>query len=232
MTHGIYGSGANWRTIARKVVEARPDWSIVLVDLRNHGRSESGEPPHDLAACAGDLRALHAELPQIVALAGHSFGGKVVLATRPLLPSLVQTWIFDASPSPRPFTECFGEDDPRNPVARVLSLLERLPTVWTSRNDFVAAVIAAGHAEPLARWLAMNLDAEGDTFVLRLDLAAMHEMLQSYYVTDLWHVVDSPTPGEVHIVVATQSLTVSLDDRDRLAASPPHVHMHSIDAAA
>ena len=38
ITHGIYGSGANWRAIARKVTEQRRDWGVVLVDLRGHGR--------------------------------------------------------------------------------------------------------------------------------------------------------------------------------------------------
>src|SRR6476620_5852364 len=95
ITHGIYGSGANWRAIARKVTEQRRDWGVVLVDLRGHGRSELGEPPHDLSACAHDLRAVIDEVPGIAAIAGHSFGGKVVLATRALAPPVRQTWMFD-----------------------------------------------------------------------------------------------------------------------------------------
>src|SRR5689334_12793661 len=70
LTHGIYGSGANWRGIARKVHQQRPEWGVVLVDLRGHGRSELGEPPYSVAACAADLRALCDELP-IEVLAGH-----------------------------------------------------------------------------------------------------------------------------------------------------------------
>ena len=119
VTHGILGSGANWRSIARKVVAQRPDWAIELVDLRGHGRSEPGEAPHTLAASAADLRALLDELPDIVAVAGHSFGGKTVLAMRPIAPArLLQTWIFDASPGVRD-----GASDPS--VARVLASLER-----------------------------------------------------------------------------------------------------------
>ena len=56
LTHGIYGAGSNWRAIARKVSQQRPDWTVVLVDLRNHGRSEGGNPPHTLRACAEGLR--------------------------------------------------------------------------------------------------------------------------------------------------------------------------------
>ena len=101
LTHGIYGAGSNWRSIARKLNERRPEWGVVLVDLRQHGRSEPGEPPHTIAACADDLRALFGELGGVDAVAGHSFGGKVALATRPLIQPR-QTWVLDASPSPRP----------------------------------------------------------------------------------------------------------------------------------
>src|SRR5688500_8745529 len=50
--HGIYGSGRNWGTIARRLVEARPEWGVLLVDLRNHGQSRGFPGPHTLAAAA------------------------------------------------------------------------------------------------------------------------------------------------------------------------------------
>ena len=65
----------------RKLNERRPDWGVILVDLRQHGRSEAGQTPHTVGACAEDLHAIIGELGVIDALAGHSFGGKVV-ATR------------------------------------------------------------------------------------------------------------------------------------------------------
>src|SRR5258706_330563 len=103
LTHGILGSGANWRGIARKLVQRRPEWGVVLVDLPQHGQSERGEPPHDLAACAADMRALLVELGDVIAIGGHSFGGKVMLATRGLAPpGLRQTWILDAVASAPP----------------------------------------------------------------------------------------------------------------------------------
>jgi len=240
LTHGIYGAGTNWRGIARKVVEQRPDWSIVLVDLRNHGRSATPDagavPPHTIAACAEDLAALFDEMP-IRALAGHSFGGKVVLATRALSPKqLAQTWMFDASPSPRPG----AEQDPANTVTRVLSLMERLPTQWSKREDFIAAVVAEGHAAPLAQWLAMNVvpaNAAGarptseTVYELRLDLGAIRQMLLDYYAQDLWPVALDPSlPGAVEIVIATKSNTLDARDRERLASPPPHLHVHHIDA--
>jgi pimeloyl-ACP methyl ester carboxylesterase len=215
MTHGIYGAGSNWRGIARKLARQRPEWSVELVDLRQHGKSDRGDAPHTLAACAEDLRALIAELGDVHALAGHSFGGKVVLATHRLV-ATEQTWVFDASPSARPE----AMTDPTNSVVGVLQLMERLPATWPKREDFVAAVMAEGHSSALAQWLAMNV-VDG---ALRLDLPALRELLASYFATDLWDALD-PT---VHVVIATRSAAISQADRTRLATTSAHVH--SIDA--
>jgi pimeloyl-ACP methyl ester carboxylesterase len=229
MTHGIYGAGSNLRSIGRKLNERRPEWGVVLVDLRQHGRSEPGEPPHTIAACADDVRALIAWLSMrgdpVRAIAGHSFGGKVMLATRPVV-DVDQTWVLDASPSPRPG----AAGDPGNTVARVLALMERSPRTWRSREEFVAAVVADGHDVGLARWLAMNLVAgPAGELVLRLDLAAVRAMLDDYYATDLWDALEAPG-GDVEFVVAERSTTVSAADRGRLAAAPPHVHVHQVAA--
>jgi esterase len=227
LTHGIYGAGSNWRGIARKLVERQPAFGVVLVDLRQHGRSEAGEPPHTIDACADDIAAILD--PSIVAIAGHSFGGKVVLATRARAPAtLRETWMFDASPAPRPG----ANEDRFNSVAQVLALMERLPTQWAKRDDFAAAVIAEGHAPALANWLAMNIvpDAAGG-LRNRLDLAAMRAMLDSYYTTDLWSVaLDPALPGTLEVVIADRSNTIDAAARARLAHAPAHVHVHHVDA--
>lgn len=228
--HGIFGSGRNWASVARKLVERRRDWGALLVDLRQHGHSEPGEPPHDVAACSADLHVKLIELGQraiaVDAIAGHSFGGKVALALRDLAPKrLRQTWLLDATPGARPD----AARDPDNSVARVLALLERMPKQWKSRDAFIAAVIADGHEPGVASWLAMNLD--GDTFRLRLDLVALRAMVEDYYQRDLWHAVESPAlPGDVDVVIAERSHAFSAADRARLASAPPHVHVHRVAA--
>jgi len=232
LTHGIYGAGSNWRSVARKLNERRPEWGVVLVDLHQHGRSEAGAPPHTIAACADDLRALCAELGGVDAIAGHSFGGKVALATRGLV-ALRQTWVLDASPSARPGAAADSSNSlpsSSNTVMQVLELMERAPRGWARREDFVASVVRAGHDEGLARWLAMSLQPEpGGTLALRFDFAALREMLADYYATDLWDALEAPG-GDVEVVVAERSSAVSAADRGRLAAAPPHVHVHPVAA--
>ncbi|MDB4962257.1 MAG: alpha/beta hydrolase fold protein [Myxococcales bacterium] len=226
LTHGIYGAGSNWRTIARKLTDRRPEWGVILLDLRQHGRSEGGASPHTLAACADDVRALVDELGGVTALAGHSFGGKVMLATRPLV-HVEQTWMLDASPSLRPSYM----SDRGNSVLDVLEMMERLPPTWAKRDDFVAAVVAEGHDLGLAQWLAMNIvpDPAG-TLTMRLDLPAVRAMITDYAATDLWDSLLDPAPGRVEIVIAERASVFTPEDRARLAQVPPHVHVHTIDA--
>lgn len=224
MTHGIFGAGSNWRGIARKLVDRRREWGVVLVDLRLHGRSDAGDPPHSVAACADDLAALITELGDVRALAGHSFGGKTALATRDRV-TLDQTWVLDASPGARP--EAIA--DPDNSVVRVLDMMARMPPSWPSRDDFVAAAVAEGQTTALAQWLAMNLVPQGDVLINRLDVTALRSLLVDYYALDLWPSVLAPR-GDLEFVVASRGSSVSAADRTRLQASPPHVRAHEIEA--
>ncbi len=223
MTHGIFGAGSNWRGIARKLVDRRREWGVVLVDLRLHGRSEAGDPPHTVAACADDLAALITELSDVRALAGHSFGGKTAIATRDRV-ALDQTWVLDASPGARP--EAIA--DPDNSVIRVLDMMARMPPTWPSRDAFVAATVAEGHSTALAQWLAMNLVPQGDAMINRLDVTALRSLLVDYYALDLWPSVIEAR-GDLELVIASRGSSVSAADRDRLAATPPHVQGHEIE---
>jgi pimeloyl-ACP methyl ester carboxylesterase len=226
--HGILGSGGNWRGIARKVVERRPEWGVHLVDLRQHGQSEPGEPPNTVAACAEDVRALATELGQVAAVAGHSFGGKVALATRALRPpGLLQTWLFDSSPGARPDRATNASDT----VAQLLALMERLPRTWPKREAFVDAVVADGHGRPLAQWLAMNVVAQPHGgYALRLDLAAIRALVADYLAQDLWASALDPALGALELVIATRSDVVNAADRARVATPPPHLHVDLVEA--
>ncbi len=231
-THGIFGSGSNWRSIARQVMARRPGWGAVLIDLRLHGRSEAGDPPHTVAACAADVAALVASLtPRVDALVGHSFGGKVVLAQD----AVARRIVLDASPSPGRDWDAEG-----NSVRAAWESMAALDRVWPRRDDYVAALIGRGHAAPLANWLAMNLIATDGGLRLRLDLAAIRALLDDYGAVDLWPRVEDPGLGPLHVVVAGRGGIVSAADLARLARAP-HVtttvvpdagHWLHLDAAA
>lgn len=98
--HGLFGSGDNWRTIARNL---EADFQCIVVDMRNHGRS-----PHDaemnFALMAEDIlelmRELHLEKTSFI---GHSMGGKVAMTFALQHPEMVEKLIVvDIAPKKYP----------------------------------------------------------------------------------------------------------------------------------
>ncbi|MCE9575641.1 MAG: alpha/beta hydrolase [Deltaproteobacteria bacterium] len=235
LTHGMYGSGSNWRSIARKIVERRGDWGVALVDLRGHGRSPHGEPPQTLDACAADLAgtiaALAAEERAVAAVAGHSFGGKVALTLRANAPaSSAETWLLDSSPSAQPG----AWDRPGNDIREVWEMMRGLPARWARRDEFIAAVVARGHRPEFAGWLGMSLAPDGDGVRLIFDLDQICALIGDYYARDLWATLDDRSRGSVRVVIAERSTTVSHNDRSRLEAletATGRVHPHVIAGA-
>ncbi|QZT38501.1 alpha/beta fold hydrolase [Halosquirtibacter xylanolyticus] len=74
--HGLYGSSDNWISIA-KALESK--FTIYLVDLRNHGKSQH-KSTHSFEDMTNDLLAfINEQGIQKTSLLGHSMGGKVVL---------------------------------------------------------------------------------------------------------------------------------------------------------
>lgn len=193
--HGVFGLGANFRTIARALVERRPEWGIVLVDLRGHGESQGLAPPHDLEAAASDLDALVAALGRPVGgILGHSFGGKVTLAFLDRHPGVMKAaFILDSMPGAR------TPSSQNDTVTDVLATLESLPTVLPSREAFKSELAARGYSRLIVDWLAMNVrrrPGEAEGYGLRLDLPAIRSMLQDYWQRDLWPVLDRASSAE------------------------------------
>ncbi|XP_058115497.1 uncharacterized protein LOC131258288 isoform X3 [Magnolia sinica] len=147
--HGLLGSARNWRSFSRSLLSKIADssssteWKMVLVDLRNHGRSaeiEGLDPPHDMVNAARDLANLVKfrgwSWPDVVI--GHSMGGKVALqfaescargdyGESAALPK--QLWVLDS---------VVGEvnpDDSDGEVEKVLKTLQSLPSSLPSRKE-------------------------------------------------------------------------------------------------
>jgi pimeloyl-ACP methyl ester carboxylesterase len=74
--HGLFGSGTNWRSLARGLSD---DCEVHLLDLRNHGRSPHADSMI-YPEMADDLRAyMDAHGLEAAAILGHSMGGKVAM---------------------------------------------------------------------------------------------------------------------------------------------------------
>ncbi|MGE4620496.1 MAG: alpha/beta hydrolase, partial [Planctomycetota bacterium] len=97
--HGILGSGSNWAGFATDLARRKPDWGVLAVDLRHHGRSGRGTPPDGVSACVDDLQELFAkEKIQIGAVVGHSFGSKIGLELCVRIPGVKFCAVIDADP--------------------------------------------------------------------------------------------------------------------------------------
>lgn len=220
--HGILGSGSNWRTFAKQIVQARPEWGAVLVDLRLHGESQEGfSRPHTVTAAAGDVAELIATLPspdQVRGVLAHSFGGKVALElARQRGGDLDHVFVVDSTPSARPDGK--GSESTRH----IVELLRGLPPEFADRDAFTAWMEAHGVSRPVAMWLAMNVRPIPNTtrYVFRIDVAGIRELLDDYFATDLWDILEHPRgPMRAHLVVGGKSGVVDAADRERARGCP------------
>ncbi|CAN4109491.1 unnamed protein product [Withania somnifera] len=146
LLHGLLGSGRNWRSFSRSLASSLSadgvNWRMVLVDLRNHGKSSEIEgfvPPHDMENAAKDIANLVNsqgwDWPDVVI--GHSMGGKVALqyaescshgAYGQLARLPKQLWVLDSVPG-----KVNPEDSDRE-VEKVMQTLQNLPSSIPSRK--------------------------------------------------------------------------------------------------
>lgn len=223
--HGIYGSGRNWGTIARRLVEERPGWGALLVDLRLHGGSTDLAPPHTVAAAAGDVDALVDALDiRAAAVLGHSFGGKVALVyTDHHADELSQAWVVDSTLQVR---------EPSGSAWRLIEIVRSLPDRFASRAELAEALQTHGYVRPVGNWLAMNLERTEDGFRWRLDWDGVEEMLRDYFRTDVWPVIEDPPAGvEIHVVKANDSDSIDEGDVARIerAAERGRTFLHRVE---
>jgi esterase len=221
MLHGIYGRGRNWQGIARALTTARPEYGCWLVDLPYHGDSPPGTHGDTIGGLAEDVDDwLAAQSVTPDAILGHSYGGKVALAMaaralgRPL-----QLWIIDSTPEVKP---------PSGSAWSMLEVVRRLPARFASRDDAIGALRDAGYALGVAQWMATNLMREGNAFVWRIDIDAMERLLRNFFTTDMWAVIEDPSPRhDIHIVKASESSAISPGAVERIAAAAgSRVHLH------
>jgi pimeloyl-ACP methyl ester carboxylesterase len=213
--HGIFGAGRNWGTVARRLVRERPDWGVMLVDLREHGASRGFPPPHTVAAAARDLTPLAEHTGRHPrAVLGHSFGGKVALEyAAPSPPGLDQVWVIDSTPA---------AGEPAGHAWRMLALIRRLPPRFASRSELIDALIAEGFAQPVAQWMATNLEPADGGYRWRFDLDAVEALIRDFFRSDEWSVVENTAPGPaIRFVRATASDVMTDDVVQRIRRAGP-----------
>lgn len=221
MLHGIYGRGRNWQTVARAIVNQRPEYVCWLVDLPHHGDSPAGHHGDSVSGVALDLADwLTAESIIPNAVLGHSYGGKIALAlaARPRDTPL-QVWVIDSTPEVK---------TPSGTAWAMLDLVRRLPLRFKTRDEAIEGLTKGGYSLGVAQWMATNLVRDGDAFVWKLDFDAMERLLREFFRTDLWPVVESPAQQvDIHFLKASESSAISAEAVTRLeAAAGERLHLH------
>ena len=95
--HGLFGSGENWRSIAKDLAT---QYQVCLLDLRNHGRSFHS-PSMDYKEMAMDIKKwLDDNHIKSTHLLGHSMGGKVAMVFALCYPQYIDRLIIaDIAPA-------------------------------------------------------------------------------------------------------------------------------------
>lgn len=211
--HGILGSGANWRTFARQITAAKPEWGALLVDIRLHGESQGFPPPHTVAAAAKDVVDACAD-KTIGAVLGHSFGGKVAIECARSLPALEHLFVVDSTPGAR--LDYRGSSG----VRAIVELLRELPDHFPDRNAFTQWAVDRGVGRPTAMWLAMNIRADADgRFVFRVDVPSIRLMMEDYFASDVWDVIEKGSQ-QTHLISGGKSEVLDAADQERGHALP------------
>ncbi len=162
--HGLFGMLDNWQTLARKWADR---YQVILVDLRNHGRS-----PHvdemDYSLMAEDVAELLETLGiDECILLGHSMGGKVAMQTALSYPELVRQLIV-VDIAPRRYRA--GHDS-------IFAALEAFDPLAVSDRKAAAAAMTQYVSEPgIQLFLLKNLtrNPEGG-FRWRMNLPVIKE---------------------------------------------------------
>ena len=216
--HGLFGSGTNWRTIARRLADRL---ECHLVDQRNHGRS-----PHAHAMAYPELAAdvlayLDTRGIGRAGLIGHSMGGKTAMTLALLAPARVR-WLVVADIAPA-----------RSPSDHrpILDALRSMPLAAIASRGEADDALASTVSDPaLRQFLLQNVVSDGAGLRWRIDLEAIAEALAEltdFPVTEPDAVYEGPTL----FLRGARSSCVTFRDEPRIRALFPAASIATIDAA-
>ena len=162
--HGLFGMLDNWQTLARRWAEGH---RVILVDLRNHGRSPH-QPEMNYDLMAEDVATLleDLEIDECILL-GHSMGGKVAMQTALTYPELVRQLVV-VDMAPRRYRP--GHDT-------IFAALESLDPASIGSRSEAAEALSAHVADPgIQLFLLKNLTRNpAGGYRWRMNLPAIKE---------------------------------------------------------
>ena len=215
LIHGLYGSGSNWRRIAKALSS---EHRVVSVDLRNHGASP-WSATMSYAEMAGDVVALIDRLAlDRPAVLGHSMGGKVAMTLALTDASRVGRLIV-VDIAPVSYGDRFSS---YNAAMRGIEALQA-----ASRDEIRRTLLQTIAEERTVGFLMTNLVRRGEQFDWRINLAAL--------TTSMSQISAFPAAleglryeGPATVIDGERSDYISAGDRPRFLAHFPHARFETI----
>jgi esterase len=230
IVHGLFGSGDNWLSLARKWSSQRP---VALVDLPNHGASPwTGNARYEEMALLLDATAarISAEVGgRPLAMLGHSMGGKLVMALALKAPDLPAfslgayslDCIIVADIAPRSYEPAHhAYFDAMNDLP-----LERLE----SRGDADRHMAQSVPDKALRAFLIKNLARDEDgNFSWKLNLPVL---ISDYSHILGWDIGGSSDVPALFLKGADSPYVEARRDGDRISALFPYARIETVEAA-
>ena len=189
--HGLFGSSANWHSIARRL---EGQLHLMVPDLRNHGRSPH-EDTVDYPAMAADVLGMMdgRRLDQAM-LIGHSMGAKVAMWLALDQPHRVDR-LMAVDMAPVRYGHGFDS---------ILSALQHIdPERLASRSEAEVLLVERLDNRMLAQYLLLNLGLQRGRYYWRMNLDALVRGIGS--ILDFPDVGDRRFPGKAWFVYGGQS---------------------------
>lgn len=215
--HGLYGSGSNWGSHAKWLAER---YEVILVDLRNHGRSFHA-PDMRYSTMAADVRALldALALDEPIVL-GHSMGGKVAMTLALQSPERVRALVV-ADIAPVAYDH--GTHQPLIDALRALDL-----SLVRSRADADAALAQRIPNRTLRLFLLTNLERQGERYRWRIPLDILADQLP---VLEGFPPLDGRYEGPALFLHGAESDYVGADNRAVIERYFPHARLEAVPGA-
>jgi esterase len=159
--HGLFGSGGNWRRVARELATTH---RVLTVDLRNHGNSPWADSMSYVEMASDVLSLIEREQLGHVAVVGHSMGGKVAMALALAQPETVSRLVVvDIAPVQY-----------ADRLSSFAMAMQAIDTLHIASRDEITQRLSVSVRDPgVVPFLMQNLVVRNEHFDWRLNLGAI-----------------------------------------------------------
>ena len=165
--HGLFGSGRNWQSHARRLADS---FDVLTVDLRNHGQSFHADDMNYPLMAADVAQFLDNLGLGACRLLGHSMGGKVAMVLALQYPELVSKLVVaDIAPV------VYAHDHDDLVDAALALSLDAIGSRADADRELEASIADPG----LRAFLLQNLVRDGDDWRWRVNWRAIRDSMGS-----------------------------------------------------